>query len=147
MTDPLSVTAAAVSLAQIAITLGLELFGFISKLKGASTELRRLNRELEDLTNTITQIRNLNQTYRESDILSSKGDVINIIESGLKSFVEDATRLKNIVEEPSRQYDTMVSRFGKRVKLVLNERQILKILQRLVSYKTTLHLALSIISG
>jgi Fungal N-terminal domain of STAND proteins len=147
MTDPLSVTAAAVSLAQIAITLGLELFGFISKLKGASTELRRLNRELEDLTNTITQIRNLSQTYRESDILSSKGDVFNIIESGLKSFVEDATRLKNIVEEPSRQYDTMVSRFGKRVKLVLNERQILKILQRLVSYKTTLHLALSIISG
>lgn len=147
MTDPLSVTAAAVSLAQIAITLGLELFGFISKLKGASTELRRLNRELEDLTNTITQIRNLSQTYRESDILSSKGDVFNIIESGLKSVVEDATRLKNIVEEPSRQYDTMVSRFGKRVKLVLNERQILKILQRLVSYKTTLHLALSIISG
>ena len=98
MTDPLSATAAVVGLAQIDIRLGQELF----KLKRASAELRRLNRELEELANAITLIRDLSQTYQESDILNGKGNIFNVIESRLKSFVENATRLKNIVEELSR---------------------------------------------
>jgi hypothetical protein len=147
MLDPLSTTAAAVGLAQIAIKLCLDLFGFISKLKEASAELRRVNRELGELTNTIAQIRNLIQTYRESDLLCGKGEVFNTIESGLRNFVEDVTRLKNIVKEPFRRYVTMVNRFGKRFKSVLNEKKILEMSARLVNHKRTLHLALSVISG
>jgi hypothetical protein len=147
MSDPVSITAAVIGFAHIAIKLGRELSVLISQFREASTELRRLHGELEELNKIIVEIMKLSQTYQNSDLFRHKSEIFDIIENVLKGCADDMSELKNIVEQPSAQTITTLNRFKISIKSVFNEDKILRISSRLVERKKNLDLLLSITLG
>jgi hypothetical protein len=138
---------AAFSLAETAFQAGLQLFDSISKLMAVSAELRRLKRDLEQLTRIIAQIRDLCSDYEESELPSTMESSCHVIREEIDNFVQDVKELYEIVNEPSRQYKTRINRFKWRVKSVFNEEKITGLSSRLNKYKANLQLALLGIIG
>ena len=122
MTDPLSVTVAIVSLAQAAIGAGQEVFDLISKLRGASAQLKQLKNEAGQLNRIIGNVIRLRGSCQESNLVRKNGESFKSIEQHLENIRQDMSKLRTIVEELSGQPRTRLDRVKTPIKSVLRGR-------------------------
>lgn len=145
MSDPFGLIAAGIGVADVACRLAKALYSFVSDLKDASAELRRLRRKLEQLSSILSQCTSLNERYRKSALLASNRPTFDAIEGVLEACVGDLRQLQGLFGSPARQGATVLNRFGKIVKSVFDEKEISQVSLRLESHKASLSTALSMI--
>jgi len=143
MMDPFSATAGIVRLA----TETQELYSLISRFRRSPMELQRLSRELEDLTEVMAQIQKWKRTYSSSSPSNNASEAFSVIQIGLQTLSEDIGKIKDAIEKCVARDDTVFGRVRTRVKSFLSRGEIFEMAARLMHHKTTLHFAVSVISG
>jgi hypothetical protein len=147
MMDPFSATAGIVKLATATLQLTQELYSLISRFRRSSMELQRLSRELEDLTEVMAQIQRWKRTYSSSSPSNNASEAFSVIQIGLQTLSEDIGKIKDAIEKCVARDDTVLGRVQTRVRSFLSRGEIFEMEARLMHHKTTLHLAVSVISG
>jgi len=147
MMDPFSGTAGIVRLATATLQLTQELCSLISRFRRSSMELQRLSRELQDLTEVIAQIQKWKRTYSSTSPSNNSSEAFSVIQVGLQTLLEDIGKIKDAIEKCVARDDTVFGRVRTRVRSFLNGGEIFEMASRLMHHKTTLHLAVSVISG
>jgi len=147
MTDPFSLTAGVLGLADIGCRLCKEIFSFICAIRDASAELRRLHRTVSQLNELLLLIRDLARFHQNSGSQQKPGqrsvDSINAI---LEACTDDLQLLQSALGKPTTCSDTFVNRFGKRVKSAFNEKSFEKLSSRLERHKVSF-IALLVVMG
>ncbi len=147
MMDPFSATAGIVRLATATLQLTQELHSLISRFRRSSMELQRLSRELEDLTEVMSQIQRWKRTYSSSSPSNNASEAFSVVQVGLQTLLEDIGKIKDAIEKCVARDDTVFGRVRTRVRSFLSRGEIFEMAARLMHHKTTLHLAVSVISG
>ncbi|KAN0121863.1 hypothetical protein V8E51_000189 [Hyaloscypha variabilis] len=145
--DPFSATAGIVGLTTATLQLTQELCSLISRFRRSSMELQRLSCELEDLTEVIAQIQRWKRTYSSSSPSNNSSEAFSVIQIGLQTLLEDIGKIKDAIEKCVARDDTVFGRVRTRVRSFLSGGEIFEMAARLMHHKTTLHLAVSVISG
>ncbi|KAH0542950.1 hypothetical protein FGG08_002719 [Glutinoglossum americanum] len=145
MNNLLSPIASAASPVDLSLRLTQEIFAFLSALTNAPAELTALHCLISELSKLFSQVQILRQSYQSSSLLVSNQAAFDSIDGHLECCTEDLKLLQKILSAPVTTTDTTFNRFSKKIKLVLNEKEIAKILLRLESRKTLLSTALSIV--
>lgn len=119
----------------------------ISRFRRSPMELQRLSRELEDLTEVMVQIQRWKRTYSSSSPSNNASEAFSVIQVGLQTLLEDIGKIKDAIEKCVARDDTVFGRVRTRVRSFLSGGEIFEMAARLMHHKTTLHFAVSVISG
>lgn len=146
MAEALSIAASVVQFADLACRVARELYTFVSALKDASDELRRLNQRIKELAGILLDVQKLAEIYKNSALLLGNENAFNTLNEDLKSCTGDLRLLQKIVPGSTKKSDkSFIRQPQKRFKTVFKEKEITKISQRLDSHKASLSNALSVI--
>jgi hypothetical protein len=97
MTDPLSVTVSAFSLADIAFRSGCAIANFISTVLEASAALGPLRKKIKETNETIALVRALCLTYRDSTLVYGARKAFETLVECLDHYIKDVARLGNVI--------------------------------------------------
>jgi len=143
--DVFSTVAAIISVADVASRLCAEVFAFVTALKHASAELRRLNSKTAELGGILSHVKSLITSYQGSMLFERNQSIFKTVDVILKASTDDLQSLLEILGKPIATNDAVLNRFGKRIRSVFNEKAIAKISLRLEGYQASLSNALIII--
>ncbi len=101
MADPFSVTAGAVSLADVLWRTSKELCAFFSALKNASKNVQSVWRELQDLEGILLSINNHAESYDKSLFSTEDGLSASGLWTALKQCEKEFKILRAIVDKSS----------------------------------------------
>ena len=147
MSDPFSAAANAaafVGLADVACRGARELYVFISALKSATAEMRKLGRELQDLEQIVSGLRSYCTDFVGAASAPADTAVLTSLVSCMKTCDEELCSLKQLLRSKPVPRDA-VHRFGIKVKWVFDEDKIAKSSLRLGRAKVSLNTALSML--
>jgi hypothetical protein len=147
VTDPFSAAANAaafVGLADLACRGARELYVFISALKSATAEIRKLGRELQDLEQIISSLRRYCADFVSAASAPADTAVLSSLVSCMKTCDEELCSLKQLLHSKAAPRDAM-HRFGIKVKWVFDEDKIAKSSLRLDRTKLSLNTALAML--
>lgn len=148
MADPLSVTASAasvVSLADILLRTGKEVYTFFRAVKNASKDVQSIIFELQQYEGTLMSIKKYvdsfnNSLFATNDRLSASGLLTN-----LQHCEAEFRVLKDIVEDSRRKRELgSIHKFASKVKWVFDEKKIAQCCQKLENVKSLLNTELSL---
>ncbi len=144
MTDLFSVTTssfAAVGLADVVIRVGKELYGFLAAIKGAPTEIRRLQSDLRDLKLIVSEVKLYWEEFNLSSSPANRHDVLHSFVSSLEAVREELFASADLAKTK----EGIAKRLAGKIKWVFEEREIAKSLKRLESHKAALNIALILV--
>jgi hypothetical protein len=132
---------AAVGLADVVIRVGKELYGFLAAIKGAPTEIRRLQSDLRDLELIVSEVKLYWEEFNLSSSPANRHDVLHSFVSSLEAVREEFFCLGRLGQDK----EGIAKRLAGKIKWVFEEREIAKSLKRLESHKAALNIALILV--
>lgn len=145
MADPLSVTAGAVSLADVVWRTSKELCAFFSALKNASKNVQSMWQELRDLEGILHSINNHAESYDKSLFSTEDGLSASGLWTALKQCEKEFKILRAIVDKsrPDQGFGP-VEKLVSRVTWVFDEKKIAQSRRGLETVKDSLNMVLSL---
>lgn len=144
MTDPFLVASssfATVGLADVVIRLGKELYGFLTALTAAPSEIRRLQSDLRDLEHLLTKVKFYGEECSISPLIANHHQFLPLVASSLQGLQQELLQLTDSIKSRGGRTRKWVGG----LKWVLGAPQLDKSLKRLESHKAALSLALILV--
>jgi hypothetical protein len=145
MTDPLSVTVSAFSLADIAFRSGCAIANFISTVLEASAALGPLRKKIKETNDTIALVRALCLTYRDSTLVYGAREAFETLVECLDHYIKDVARLGKVIGYSDEASNKWPEPFTAKLKFACKKGEIAELSQCLEAHKSSLANALEII--
>jgi hypothetical protein len=145
MTDPLSVTVSALSLADSAFQSGCAIANFISTVLKASAALGPLREKIKKTNETIALVRALCLTYHDSTLVHGARKAFETLVECLGHYIKDVARLGNVIGYSDEASDKRPEPFTAKLKFACKKGEIAELSQCLEAHKSSLANALEII--
>lgn len=145
MTDPLSVTVSAISLAESAFLSGCAIANFISTVLKAPAALGLLREKIKETNETIALVRALCRTYHGSTLVYGARKAFETLVECLDHYIKDVARLGNVIGYSDEASDERPVPITAKLKFACKKGEIAELSQCLEAHKSSLLNALEII--
>ncbi|OCL15443.1 ankyrin [Glonium stellatum] len=146
MAEALSVIASVVQFADVACRVSRDVYTFMSALKDAPNELRRLHQRAKELMEILFEIKTLAEAYKNSTLLTGNENIFDTLKEVLKSCTDDLRLLQKAIPVSNNASDkSFLRQLQKGFKTVFKGKEITKVSQRLDNQKASLSNIISII--